>query len=152
MKNKLNIRRGRSRFSWVMWPDKGMSFSEDYALANGIRPESWISNQVQFAFCFGAYFNTRVRVWAKADCFEDAFETAVEWLDDHAPGHLVNLTQEDYNEAASILGLDPTSEDEDIQNEIRETAEADLTHIGHTTLKHGQFLYSWEWTVAELTR
>jgi hypothetical protein len=151
MKTKLNIRRGRARYNWVMWPDKGMSFSEDYALANGFRPQ-WLSNPVQFAFRFGAYGSTRVRVWAESGCFDNAFETAVEWLDDNAPGHLVDLTQDDYTQAAGELGLDPTSEDEDIQNEIRETAEADLTHIGHTTLKHGQFLNSWEWTVNELTR
>lgn len=152
MKTKLNIRRGRARFSWVMWPDKGMSFSEDYALANGILPELWIINPVQFEFCFGAYGWTKVRVWASAGHFEDAFEIAVEWLDEHAPGHLVDLTQDDYTQAASELGLDPNSEDEDIQNEIRETAEADLTHIGHITLQHGQFLNSWEWTVDELHR
>lgn len=139
MKTKLNLRRGT--FAWTRQAGEGWS------LANGLFNRD---KQSQFQFCFGAYGWTKVRVWA--DSLDDAFEIAVEWLDDNAPGHLIDLTQDDYNEAAKDLGLDPASEDEDIQNEIRETAEADLTHIGHTTLNHGQFLTSYEWTVDEITR
>lgn len=149
MKTKLNLRRGT--FGWTR--QSGLNYGEGWALANGMFPERHyrgFKKQSQFCFSFGAYGWTKVRVWA--DHLEDAFEIAVEWLDDNAPGHLVDLTQDDYNEAAKELGLDPASEDEDIQNEIRETAEADLTHIGHTTLNHGQFLTSYEWTVNEITR
>lgn len=144
MKSKLNLRRGQ--FQWKR--------SNGHALANGIRPASWLSNPSQFAFSFGAYGWTKVRVWASADCFEDAFEAAVEWLDDNAPGHLVSNDEftELCEEAAEELGFDPETEDEEELEEIRTAAEADLTLIGHTTLKHGQHIASYEWTADEITR
>lgn len=105
-----------------------------------------------FRFSFGAYGETRVDVFAVH--IEDAFEIAVEWLDDNAPGYLVNLGEAEWEEAAKELGLPwaPADElDEDVAERIRAHAETDLTIIGHTTLKHGQYLCSWEWTCDELT-
>lgn len=97
---------------------------------------------------FGAYGSTHVYVWA--DGVESAFEVAVEWLDDHAPGLLVMVNEEDYQRAAEELGKvwDPSDPD----YEIIETAEADMTMIGHTTLKHGNAVASWEWYVREVER
>src|SRR6266516_1186530 len=93
-----------------------------------------------YRFGFGAYGETALDVFA--DSPDDAFEVAVEWLDDNAPGHLIDLDAEDSTHAPH----DASSEDE----AIREHAEADLTPIGHTTLKHGQFVASWEWSLQEL--
>jgi len=146
MKTKLNIRRGS--WNWTLNGDR--NYGDRIHLANGIRPESWLSKPSQFRFIFGAYGWTKVRVWA--DSYEDAFEIASEWLDDHAPGHLIRLTKEDWKEAADELGLDPETEDENEQEEIRTKAEADLIVIGHTTLKHGQYIAAWECQVQEITR
>lgn len=97
---------------------------------------------------FGAYGSTHVYVWA--DGAESAFEEAVEWLDDNAPGMLVMVGEEDYQRAAEELGKvwDPSDPD----SEVIETAEADMTMIGHTTLKHGNAVASWEWQMREIER
>lgn len=97
---------------------------------------------------FGAYGSTHVYVWA--DGAESAFEEAVEWLDDNAPGMLVMVGEEDYQRAADELGKvwDPSEPD----YEVIETAEADMTMIGHTTLKHGNAVASWEWQMREIER
>lgn len=97
---------------------------------------------------FGAYGSTHVYVWA--DGAESAFEEAVEWLDDNAPGMLVMVGEEDYQRAADELGKvwDPSEPD----YEVIETAEADMTMIGHTTLKHGNAVASWEWQLREVER
>jgi len=104
-----------------------------------------------YRFNFGAYGETCVDVFA--DSPDDAFEVAVGWLDDNAPGHLIELGAEDYKRAADELKLtydaDAMFEGDAVQEEIREHAEADLTQIGHTTLQHGQFVASW-WTFSEL--
>ena len=102
-----------------------------------------------FRFSFGAYGSTRVDVFADSE--EDAFETAVEWLDENAPGHLVNVGEAELKEAASELGLAwPAEQDSADYTRIVEHAEADLTTIGHTTLTHGQYVLSHEWTFSEL--
>ena len=109
-------------------------------------------------FSFGAYGSTHVYVWA--DGIESAFEIAVEWLDIHAPGHLTDLTEGDYRAAADDLGIawdpnwmtSPSRGDEAQWEKVREAAEADLTVIGHTTLAHGQYIPSWEWTVSEVPK
>jgi len=46
----------------------------------------------------------------------------------------------------------PERGDERLWEKVREAAEADLTVIGHTTLQHGQFIPSWEWTVSEVPK
>lgn len=110
-----------------------------------------------YRFRFGAYGWTVVDVFADSD--ESAFETAVEWLDDNAPGHLVEIGEAELREAAEELGLDyfeafadaRDNIDETEMNRIAEKAEEDLTVIGHTTLKNGQYLISHEWTFDELT-
>lgn len=103
-----------------------------------------------YRFNFGAYGSTVLDVFA--DELESAFEIAVEWLDDNAPGHLVKLEESDYIEAAKELHLawDPENYDTLDMLKIIERAEADLTSIGHTTLKNGQFGASYEWTVVKL--
>lgn len=105
-----------------------------------------------FRMWFGAYGSV-VYVWA--DNFESAFEELVEYLDDEAPGVLVNLTEDDIKAAAKDEGVEwrehwPDWDDEDFQRVV-EAAEADLTVIGHTTLKHGQYIPSWEWGGDDVT-
>lgn len=99
-------------------------------------------------FQFGAYGTTNLYVWA--DSMDSGFEIAVEWLDDHAPGLLVMVGEEDYQQAANELGKvwDPSDPDD----EIMQTAEADMTMIGHTTLTHGNAVPSWEWHAHEVER
>jgi|SRR6478736_492733 len=153
MKTRMNIRRGS--WNWTRLGHLQSPECEGYALANGFRPDNHRSfrKQSQFCFSFGAYGWTNVRVWADPDCFEDAFEIAIEWLDDNAPGHLVSYAEfnELRKEAAEELGLDLNSDDDDIQQSITEAAEVDLTVVGHTTLKHGMHIASYDWTVDEIT-
>ena len=94
----------------------------------------------------GAY-GTIVYVWA--DDFETAFEEVVEWADDNAPGFLVDVTEADLKEAAEDLKVEwqphwPDWDDQKFQK-VLDHAEADLTVIGHTSLKHGRYIPSWEW-------
>jgi hypothetical protein len=114
-----------------------------------------------YRFRFGAYGETVVDVFADTD--EAAFEIAVEWLDECAPGHLVTIGDAELREAADELGLAmPVVHDcaggwDDAWSDSRwakiiEHAERDLTIIGHTTLKHGAYLRSWEWTLTELSK
>ena len=95
---------------------------------------------------------TKVDVFA--DSADDAFETAVEWLDEHAPGHLVTVGKNELMAAAADAGL-PYPEDGDFDSDegqkIIELAEQGLTHISHTTLKHGSYLRADEWTFREVT-
>lgn len=94
-------------------------------------------------------------VWA--DHLEDAFEEWVEYLDENAPGLLVSPDEfnELLDEAAREKGFDSWADAEakwlakngkhagwsndmaSDYSEIIEAAEADLTLIGHTTLKSG---------------
>lgn len=106
-----------------------------------------------FEFQFGAYGETKVRVYA--DHLEDALEVAVEWLDDNAPGHLVKVGSEEIAESAKELGI--VLEVDDYESEAFQKAlahaEMDLTHAGgHTTMKHGEYLRSWEWHVNEIDK
>lgn len=115
-------------------------------------PGDLASSKTLWLFTFGAYGETSLWVWS--DEQESAFEIAVEWLDDHAPGHLVSLTEDDLKAAASDLGIEwdeswPDYDDAAFQ-EVVESAEADLTMIGHTTLTHGQYVASHEWTMGEV--
>jgi hypothetical protein len=113
-----------------------------------------------YRFRFGEHGETVVDCFA--DSAEDAFEIAVEWLDDNAPGHLVTIGDAELKEAAEELGLAmPVVHDcaggwddawsEGIGAKIIEHAERDLTIIGHTTLENGQYILSHEWTFSEIT-
>lgn len=93
--------------------------------------------------------SAEVYVWAGS--FDKAFEELVEWADEHAPGFLVSLDEDDLKQAATELGLPMPSMDafvgciEDTAMRILEHAEADLTDIGHTSLKNGQYVRSDDW-------
>ncbi len=102
-----------------------------------------------YRFTFGAYGTTAV--YALGHDLESAFEIAVEWLDDNAPGHLTTIGEDDYRRAADELGVEFSHDagDEGMQR-VFEAAEADMTMIGHTTLKNGNAIPSWEWTVDEV--
>lgn len=116
-------------------------------------PDEFEDDKRLYLFTFGAYSWTKVYVWADHD--EEAFEIAVEWIDDNAPGHLTDVTEDDLKRSAEDLGVawQPTWPDWDDPAfaHVVQAAEADLTQVAHTTLKHGQYLHSWEWTFDEVT-
>jgi hypothetical protein len=119
----------------------------EYPIANASEadPETGL-----FLMWMGAY-GTKVYVWA--DHFETAFEHMVEWADDNAPGVLTDIREPELREAAETLGIEwePTwlTRDHDYNDrnwiKVQEYAEIDLTVIGHTTMKHGQYIPSYEW-------
>jgi hypothetical protein len=90
----------------------------------------------------GAYGDTKVLV--RAQSFDDAFEMLADWLDDNAPGCLTDI---DYDAAARELGFASyaAAEEANAEERVLEHAQADMTTIGHTTLKHGNAIPSWEW-------
>lgn len=88
---------------------------------------------------FDAHAPLYLLVWSSG--FEDAFETAVDYLDEQdKPGYFTFVTEDDYREAAKDLGIDwPENERIDSLSEreiakIEQAAEADMTIIGHTRL------------------
>jgi len=107
-----------------------------------------------FRMWFGEGYSAQdVYVWAEH--FEDAFEELVEWMDEHAPGFLRDVTEKDLREAAEDEGIEwqedwPDWEDRKFEKVV-EAAESGLTLIGHTTLKHGQYVVSHEWGGDEVT-
>lgn len=109
-----------------------------------------------FRFWFGTVGTTFVYVWTRSSDFESAFEVAVEWLDEQgAAGHFTTVTENDLKAAAEEEGIEwqeswPDWEDPEFQRLV-DAAEADLTVIGHTTLKHGTHLVSYEWGADEIT-
>jgi len=92
-----------------------------------------------------------VLVWA--DSFDTAFELAVDYWDDHAPGVFVNVTDEDLRDAAKDLDIEWCAHWPDYDDaafvKVVECAECDLTSIGHTTLNSGQYIPSECWTGSE---
>lgn len=102
----------------------------------------------------GAYAEIQGYVWAESE--DDAFERWVEWLDEHAPGVLVPDSEfsDLLDNAARNLGYDnwPQLRDSDsrLSDVALEDAEADLTPIGHTTMKSGHYICSWEWGLDEV--
>lgn len=117
-----------------------------------------------FLMWFGQSGTTHVYVWA--DGFESAFEEAVEWLDDQGfCGFFTTLTRRDFEMTAEDLGWDDIRFrrawkeietgriDSGDATKLLEKTEADLTIIGHTTLRNcekklkGGPLYvpSYEW-------
>lgn len=128
------------------------SHTESAPIANPDEAEGGFAERL-WCVSFGAYGDTHVYAWA--DSLEDAFEVAVEHLDDEGQcGHFTILTEDDYVEAAEELGVewDPESPD----YEVMERAEADLTPIGWTTLECARrgggsaFVPSWEWSAREV--
>lgn len=103
-----------------------------------------------FLFSFGAYGSTHLAVLA--DSVEDALESALEWLDDNAPGLLSTVGPDDYARAAAELGAawEPEEMSDSDTARVYELAEADMTMVSHTTLKNGNCIPSWEWTAREL--
>lgn len=100
----------------------------------------------------GAYGDTRVYIWANS--FEDAFEHLTEWLDDNAPGLLCKI---DWDQTASDHGYEDwdaaykaLGEGDELDALVQE-AETDLSIVGHTTLKNGDAIASWEWGGNEVT-
>lgn len=81
---------------------------------------------------------------------EESLEVFLEWLDEHAPGH---LGTPDYEEIATELGMkwDPANmSDEDVYK-VQQVAEEDWIMASHTTLENGEGIISHEWNVREMT-
>jgi CO/xanthine dehydrogenase Mo-binding subunit len=108
-------------------------------------------NVTGYLFSFGAYGSTHVAVLASS--VDDGLEAAIEWLDDNAPGLLSTVSEEDYAREAALLHVEwPPDEGTDSRDvdRVMRAAEADMTIVGWTTLKHGNCIPSWEWTFREL--
>lgn len=92
-------------------------------------------------------------VWA--DNFEDAFEEWVEYLDTVCQGCFVTVGEAELKEAAEDLGVEWDDQWPEWGDpkfiEVVEHAEADLTAIGHTTLKSGTHIRSDEWGGGEVS-
>ena len=124
--------------------------AETAPIANPVECE-WLDRL--WLLSFGS--NLSLLVYAWADSLQDAFEAAVEHLDDTGNcGVFTHLTEDDYRQAAEELGLewDPASPD----HSVMEHAEVDLEAIGWTTLDCARagggsaFIPSWEWTGREV--
>ncbi len=102
--------------------------------------------QTLFYWSLGAYGDKHVYVWA--DSYESAEEEMLEWVDDHAPGLLSTVGEEDYKNAAEELGVDWDPSEPD--DEVIQKAEADMIMVSHTTLEHGNAIPSWEVHVNEV--
>lgn len=121
--------------------------SESYPIANPGEysgPKSGRATGL-FLMWFGAYGDTKILVWA--DSFEDAFEEAVDYLDDPSTcGIFTFLTEADFKQAREELidegNADPSDDD------VFEHVTVDMTIIGHTTIRCGEgmaVIPSWEW-------
>ena len=86
-----------------------------------------------YVLWFGAYGATYLHVFA--DNLEEALDTCVDWIADHAPGLLADSEVSEEYQAALAEGL---SEDE-----ARERSEIDTTIAGNC----GNYLHSWEWGI-----
>lgn len=97
-----------------------------------------------FLFSFGAYGDTHVAVWERS--FDDALESAAEWLSENAPGL---FSPPDYEGSATELGLkwNPSEPFEDGSDnaKIRDHAETDLTYT------ESGYLLSHEWYGREVS-
>lgn len=69
-------------------------------------------------------YGTQVFSWAAS--VEEAIEEAAEWAVDNAPGHLYEITDKDWEEAAEHLNIPWPTDDEDEKQAIWEEVEADL--------------------------
>lgn len=96
----------------------------------------------------GAYGTDRAYVWA--DSFDSAFEEFVEWLDNNKNcAAFYTLDESDFKEAANNLNIAwkptwPDHQDPDFEP-VWEEAESDLTVLGWSTFKCGDYLISHEW-------
>lgn len=125
--------------------------AREYPIANPSDHDATYKTQL-FCMWAGAYGDTRVFVWA--DHFDDAFEVLTEWLDDNAPGCLTHI---DWDATAREHGYENWQAAYDALGEgneldaLVEEAETDLSIVGHTTLKNGDAIASWEWGGNEVT-
>lgn len=126
---------------------------DEIPIANPLEvPRGKYDRKQLFLMWMGAYGDHKVYIWA--DHFEDAFEEMVEFFDrPETCGLFTYLDMSDLRAAAEDEGI-PFDED-DIDPRIIEAAEADLTVIGHTTLKCSEgkgtpYVASWEWGGGEV--
>lgn len=90
----------------------------------------------RYVLCFGAYGDTRLMVWANS--LEDALDEAVDWLEEHAPGLLID------DSGLAKLAKEAQEEDPELSDEEAwEQATVDLTCAGN----HCRYLPSWEWGI-----
>jgi len=105
----------------------------------------------RFLFTFGAYGSHGVIVWET--CFEDALNTAIDYLEEHWPGLLVSREEEAqlFKEACEEMGHALPCEDSPCEdcNKAHEKAMADFTCGGGNS---GRYIASWEWSGREISR
>jgi len=106
-----------------------------------------------FLMWAGQVGTTFAWVWVPSyDGFDTAFEEFVEYLDDNGLcGYFQSIDVEDLQESARELDIEwqddwpnPSDWDRDWERVVQH-AEADLTLIGHTQLKCGEYIASYEW-------
>lgn len=105
-----------------------------YVLVN---PTSWSWARNLYAMHFGAYGTTRLLIWSNG--YEDAAETAADWLSRYAPGHI--STEEHVAQLMKEVQEDHPGIDDDL---AYEKATADLTYT------ESGYLTSYEWTIDDL--
>lgn len=91
-------------------------------------------------FSFGACGTTDVYVWGDGDVCA-ALEAAAETL---PKGFFTEFDRADREAAASDLGIDPDTDDEDEEEKIMCRMEVDMTHT------QCGLIASWEWWVTEI--
>lgn len=93
----------------------------------------WGYGWQSYLFAFGAYGDTLVLAYGCG--LDSAFDEAVDWIAENAPGLLMNdAVNEAYHEAIKS-GMS--------ENDAREEAEMDMTCGGNA----GDYIASWEWAI-----
>jgi hypothetical protein len=115
----------------------------DYDIVN----ESDADRGNLYLMWFDAHAPLRLLVWA--DSFDDAFEYAVDYLDDQGKcGYFTFFDESDYKATAEDLGIEWPKQhgmfglSERDMEKVRDATEVDHTIIGHTTLKCQKGQYS----------
>lgn len=114
----------------------GIALGEDFSFTRRvvmINPTERTYHDHAFVLWFGAYGWTRLHVYARN--LEDALEECAAWLADHAPGHIIKMGSDEYQdlmkEACEELNLAwPIPKDCDDYEpywEAEESAMSDLT-------------------------
>ncbi len=86
-----------------------------------------------YILAFGAYGNTLLMLWANS--LDEAFDEAIDWIADNAPGLLADeQVAEEYHRAIA---------EGKTEDEAREIAEQDITIGGNC----GNYIRAWEWGI-----
>ena len=92
---------------------------------------SWTRNR--YILWFGGCAPTYLMVWANS--LENALDECIDWLAEHAPGHLMNDEVAEAYQNALNNGMD--------EDEANEAAVTDMTCGGNCC----HYIASWEWGI-----